>query len=101
MRFLYISKQDLIKLIRQSHQFVVINLHDKWNSVSVFSRDAAEHPESRGNAVATALHRQLHNVFRVKILRIRSKRGSGGMLDALIDRQNRNVTRARQSSVID
>src|SRR5712692_4933040 len=78
----------------------MIDFDDEGNLVSIFSSDTAEHAERRGNTIASAVDRQLYNVAGVEILWVRRKRSARRMLNALIDRQDRNVSRARQPPVI-
>src|SRR2546423_9688634 len=100
VRFLDRAKQHLIESVWQSQQFVVINLDDKWNLVRVLARDCAEHAKRRSNAVAAAFDGQLHDIFRIEVLRIRRERSAGGMLYPLVNRQDRNVTGAGKSSMV-
>jgi len=49
--------------------------------------------------IAAAFNRQLHDVPWIKILWVWSERRTRRMLDTLIDRQDRNVSRVRQPPV--
>ena len=57
----------------------------------------AEHAERRGDRVAAALDRQLHDVLGIEVRRVRRERRAGGMLDALVDRQDRDVAGAARA----
>ena len=60
-----------------------------------------EHAERRGHGVASAFDRQLHDVLGVEVDRVRRERRAGGVLDALIDRQDRHVAGAGQPAVVE
>ena len=100
MRFFHCAEQNLIEFIRQREQFVVIDLNDERNLVRVFSRDRAQHAERRSDTIAATFDGKLDDVFRIEVLRIRGERSTGGMLNALVNRKNRNVTRSREATVI-
>ena len=99
-RFLHRSKQDLVELVRKRQQLVMINFHDERNLVGILSRDAAEYSERRSHPIASAVDRQLHNVAGIEILWVRRKGSARRMLNALVDRQDRNVSRAGQPPMI-
>jgi hypothetical protein len=65
----------------------------------VLARDRTEHAERGGHGVALALQPELENVLRIEVDRIRGKRRAGGMLDALVDRQDGHISRSRQAAV--
>ena len=73
MRLFDRAEQNLIEFVRQCQQLIVINFDDERNFVRVLSRDAAQDTEGRSDAVAAAFDRQLHDVPRIEIFRIRSK----------------------------
>ena len=100
MGFLDGPKQDLIEFVRQGQQLVVIYFYDEWNFVRVLASHAAEHAERRGDTVTAAFNRQLHDIFRIEILRIRSERSAGRVLDTLIDGKNGNITGPGEAPVI-
>jgi len=85
MGFLDGAKQDLIEFIGQGQQFVMIDFYDEWDFVRVPASHAAEHAERRGDPVTATFNRQLHDIVRVEVLRIRRERSAGRVLDALID----------------
>ena len=55
---------------------------------------AAEHAERRGDGVAAALDRELDDVLGIEVRGVRRERRAGRVLDALIDRQDRDVAGA-------
>jgi hypothetical protein len=79
----------------------VVELHDEGNLVGVLARHRAQHAERRGDAVAAAFDGQLHDVLRVEEVRVRREGGAGGVLDALVDGQQRQVARAGQAAVVE
>jgi hypothetical protein len=79
----------------------VVELHDEGDLVGVLARDAAEHAERRGDAVAAALDGQPDDVLRVEEIRVGREGGAGGMLDALVHRQQRKVAAAGQAAVVE
>jgi hypothetical protein len=67
--------------------------------VRVLARHRAKNAEGGGNGVAAAFDRELDDVLWIEIHRVRSKRCSGRMLDALIDRKDRHITSVGETSV--
>ena len=62
---------------------------------------APEHAERRGDGVAAALDRELDDVLGVEVLRVGREARPGGVLDALVDWQDRHVPRAAEPAVVD
>ena len=58
-------------------------------------------PSVEATRVAAALDRQLHDVLGIEVLRVGRERRAGGMLDALVDRQDRDVAGAAEPAVIE
>ena len=90
---------NLVEPVGVGEQFVVIQLHKERDFVRVFAGHRAEHAQRGGDGVATAFHRELHDVFGVEIVRVFCKTRAGGMFDALVHRQDGHVTRAGQPAV--
>ena len=63
----------------------------------VLARNRAEHTQGRSNGVAAALDRELNNVGRIEVVGILSERRACRMLNALIDRQDREVAGATEA----
>ena len=78
-------------LVGVGEQLVVVDLYEKRNLVRVFPRDGAKHSERRGHGIAAALNRQLDDILGIEVEGVFRKAGSGGMLDALIDRKDGQV----------
>ncbi len=72
-------------------QLIMVNLNHERNLVSVAARNAAEHAEGRTNRVTAAFDGELHDVFTVEVNGVLGERSASGVLDALVDRKNRNV----------
>src|SRR6201999_955213 len=100
-RLLNRAEEDLVELVRVGEKLVMIDLYDEGNLVRVLARDDAEHAERRGDGVAAAFYRKLDDVLRVEVDRVRRKRRARRMLDALIDGQNREIARARESPCVE
>src|SRR5205823_1091077 len=94
------GEHDLVKFIWVAQEFVVIELHEKRNLVSIFSRARAQHTERRSDGVASAIDRQLDDVFRVEVRRIGRERRAGRVLDTLIDRKDGYISSPGESSMI-
>ncbi len=97
-RLLDLREINLIKTVRHCHQFVVVQLHDERDFVRVFARHDAQHAERGSDGVAAAFDGQLHDVFRVKIIRVLREARAGGMFDALIHREDGQVARAGEAA---
>ncbi len=94
------AEHHLIKLVRVCKKFIVVDLYDERDLVRVLSRNRTEHAEGRRDAVASAFDRELDDVLRIEILRVRRKARPRRVLDALIDRQDRQITAAAQAAVV-
>jgi hypothetical protein len=60
----------------------------------------SQHAVRRGDAVTSAFNRQLNDVSGSKYWGFGANEAPPELLDALIDRQNRNIAGTRQSPVI-
>ena len=98
-RLLHVAEHDLVELVRVGQELVVVHLHDERDPVGVLAGDRAQHAQGRGHGVAAALDGQLHDVLGVEVVGVGRERGAGRVLDALVDRQDRQVARARQAAV--
>ena len=78
-----------------------LNLSRNGILCAYFRATDAEHAERRGDGVAAAFDRQLHDVLRIEVHRVRRERRARRMLDALIDRQDRHVAGAAEPAVIE
>ena len=58
-------------------------------------------PSVRGDGVAAALDRELDDVLGIEVARVRGERRAGRVLDALVDRQDRDVAGAGQPAVVE
>ena len=58
-------------------------------------------PKVDGDGVAAALDRELDDVLRVEVLRVRGEAGAGRVLDALVDGQDRDVAGAGQPAGVE
>jgi hypothetical protein len=72
----------------------MVDLYDERDLVRVFASYSPQHAIGRCNGVAAAFDREFDYVFRVEVLRVGGERGSGRVLDTLIDRQDRKVARS-------
>ena len=79
----------------------MIELHDERNLVGVLAATRAKDAERGGDGVAAALDRELDDVLRIEVDRHLGEAGAGGMLDALIDRQDRDIPGAAQAAGVD
>ena len=61
--------------------------------------DGAEHAEGGGYRVAVAFDGQLDDIFAVKVIGILREAGAGGVLDALIHGENREIAGAAEAAV--
>ncbi len=101
LRLLDRSEEDLVELVRVGQELVVVELEQERDPVCVLARDAAEDAERRGDGVAAALHRELDDVLGVEEERVLRERGARGVLDALVDGQDRDVAGASEAAVVD
>src|SRR6202011_2733876 len=99
--FFYGPEANLIVFIGIREQLVVIDLADEGDLVGVLARDRTEHAERRRHRVAAALDRQLDDLLAVEVRRVRGEGRPGRVLDALVDRQDREIARARETAVVE
>ena len=93
------AKQHLVEAVRIRKQFIMIQLHNERYLMGILTRYGTQDSESGSHGVAAAFNSQFHDILRVEIDRVRSKRSPGGMLDILIDRKNGNITGICQTTV--
>ena len=93
-----LRESDLVGLAGIGQELVVVELEDKWNPVRVTACDDAQNAERRGHRVASAFDGELDDVRGIEVDGVRGKGRSPGVLDALINRENRYITGTRQSS---
>ena len=79
-------EHDLVELVRIREQLVVVQLHDEGELVRPLAADRAEDAERRGERVAAALDRELHEVLGVEVDGVRREARGARVLDALVDR---------------
>ncbi len=79
----------------------MIYFHEERNLVRVLAGDRAEHAKSRSDGVAAAFDGELDDVFAVEVVGILGEAGAGGVLDALVHGQNREITGAGQAALVE
>src|SRR5688572_1354017 len=100
-RLLHAGEADLVVRIGVRDELVVVDLEDERNPVGVTPRHRTEHAQRRRHGVAAAFDPELDDVFRIEVRGIWRERSAGRMFDALIDRQNRHVASAAETSGVD
>ncbi len=78
----------------------MIELHQKRNLVRVLPCDRSQDAERGGHGIAPAFDGQFHDVLGIEVRRVRRKRRTGGVLDALVDRKNGHVPGAGEPAMI-
>jgi hypothetical protein len=89
----------LVVEIGVRQELVVVQLADERDAMSPAPRAHRQHAERRGHPVAAPLEAELDDVLRIEHGRVGRERGRGGVLDPLIDRQDRDVAGAGQAAV--
>ena len=64
----------------------MIDFEDKWDPVGVPPGYYSQHPQGRGNRVASAFDSQFDYILRIEVDWVGGERGAGGVLNPLIDR---------------
>ncbi len=95
------AEQPLVVRVRVAQHLVVVDLDDEGDLVRIFPRDGAENAQRGGDRIAAALDRQLHDVPRVEVDRVGREGRAGRVFDPLIDGQDRHVSGACESAVIE
>ena len=67
--------------------------------MGIFACHRSQNAECRSDRITTTFNSQFHNVLRIEVDRIRSKRRSGSMFNILIDRKNGYITGISQTSM--
>ena len=93
------AEHDLVELVRVGQQLVVVDLHQERDLVRVLARDRAQHAEGGRDRVAAAFDGELDDVLRVEVIRVLGEAGAAGVLDALVDRQDRQIAGAAEAAV--
>ena len=75
----------------------MIDFDDERNLVGVLARHEPERAERARDPVAAALQGKLDDVLRIEVRRVWRERRAGAVLDALVHRQDGEVTRAMQA----
>ena len=91
----------LVVHIRVAQVLVVIEFDNEGNTVGVLSRHCAQHPEGGGDRVTAAFQRQFDNGGRIEVNRVGRKGSRAGVLDALIHRQNRQITATGETAAVE
>ena len=98
-RLPHLTEHDLVVGVRVAQELVVVELDDERDAVRVLARAGAEHAERRGHGVAAALDRELDDALGIEVVGVLRERRAGGVLDALVDGQDRDVARAVEATV--
>ena len=69
----------------------MVELADEGDAVREAACHRSQHAERGGDRVAATLDSKLHDLASVEVLRVGRERGAGRVLDALVDRQDRQV----------
>ncbi len=94
------AEGDLVEGVGVGHEFVVVELDEVGDLVGVLACGRAEHAEGRGDGVAAALDGELDDVLGVEVVGVGREGGAGGVLDALIDGEDRGVAGAGEAAVV-
>ena len=98
-RLAHLTEHDLVVGVRVAQELVVVELHDERDVVRVLARAGPEHAERRGHRVAPALDRELDDALGIEVVGVLRERRAGGVLDALVDGQDRDVAGAVEATV--
>ena len=85
------AEEDLLMLVGVGEELVMVDLHQERDLVGVLPRHAPQDAVGGGHGVAAALDGELHDVLGIEVDRVGREAGSGRVLDALIDREDREV----------
>src|SRR3954449_5906882 len=100
-RALDAREHRLVVLVRIAQQLVVVELEDERQLVRVRAADGAEDAERRGDRVAAALDREADEVLGIEVDRVGREARARRVLDALVDRQDRDVAGPREAAVVE
>ncbi len=93
------AEENLIGFVWKGQQLIVIDLYDERDFVGVLARDRAEHAEGGSHGVAAAFDGQLDDIPAVKVIGILGEARAAGVLDALVDGQDREIPRTAKPAV--
>ena len=77
----------------------MVELDDERYLVRISACHGAQHAEGRSHGIAAALDGQPDDILRVEIGRVGGERRPGGVFDALIHGQDRDIARTGQAPV--
>ena len=95
------AEHDLVVRVRVAEELVVVQLDEERDPMRVAARARPEHAERRRNRVAAALDRELDDPRRVEVVGVPRERRAGRVLDALIDREDREVAGPAETAVVE
>ena len=93
------AEHHLVIGVGVGEQLVVVELDDERYLVCISACHGAQHAEGRSHGVTAALDGQPDDILRVEIGRVRGERRPGGVFDALIYGQDRDIARTGQAPV--
>ena len=95
------AEHDLVVGVGYVQERVVVQLADEGDAVHVLARGQPERAQRGGDGVALAGEGQLDDVQRIEVGRVLREARRGGVLDALVDREDGDVARAAQAPVVE
>jgi len=78
----------------------VVQLEQERDAVGVPAGGRAQRAERRGDRVAPALDGELDDSLGIEVVGVLRERRAGGVLDSLVDREDRHVSGASEATVI-
>ena len=75
----------------------MVELNEEWNAVRVAARYRGQYAIGRSHAVTAGFDGEFHDILRIEVERVGGERRARRVLYALVDRQNGQVPRSRQT----
>src|SRR5690242_14874361 len=79
----------------------MIYFYKKGNFMGVLAGHRSKDAEGGSDCIASAFNRQPDDVLGVEVIRVFGEAGAGGVLDALVNRKDGQITRSAEPPVAD
>ncbi len=98
---LHVGKHHLVEFVGVGEELVMIDFDQERNFVRIFAAHHPEHAQGGSDRVASAFDSKVHDSFGIKASWVLSERRSPGVLDPLIYGQDRKISGAPESTVVE
>ena len=95
------AEKGLVVAVGETEEFVMVDLYDEGNAVCVFTAHDVQYAKGGGYGITSGFYGQLDDIFRIEIHGVGGEGSASAVLDALVHREDGQVTGVGKSSVAD